>query len=43
MDALYVFWDSSTHYKTEIVSFLGRMNSATKMFSDPKGPSRFFL
>ena len=25
-----LFWDSSTHYKTEGVNFLGLMNSATK-------------
>ena len=31
MDTLYTFWDNTTtHYKTESVNFLGLMNSATK-------------
>ena len=30
MDTLYTFRDNITHYKTESVSFLGLMNSATK-------------
>ena len=31
MDTLYTFWGDITHYKTESVHFLGRMDPATKL------------